>query len=287
MDYKLLILDVDGTTLTSDKRFTPEVRGAIERVINTGLSVTFATGRMYKAISAWVDELRLKTPQICNNGADIILPEPRRHFRNLTLAPELIPLLIEFARTCGQTPMIFSGDRVYGLTPSPDDWLVERNNEPVNHVAPETVCDPNLPVDKFLLLNRRDHNSLIAVRDELRRKLERDHLPPCAVDITEKGILNICHPQATKKNAMQVVCQHLDITPAQVIAVGDGDNDAEMLAAAGLAIAMANATDASRKAAHHITGHNDEHGLAQAIDELIMPVIACATDYDSPVRAEG
>jgi hydroxymethylpyrimidine pyrophosphatase-like HAD family hydrolase len=89
--------------------------------------------------------------------------------------------------------------------------------------------------------------------------------------ITEPGILNFCDPAATKLQAVAWTCEYLGCRLDDVIAVGDGDNDADVLAGVGLGVAMGNASPAARAAAVRSVPDNDHDGLAVAIRDIVLP----------------
>ena len=72
-----------------------------------------------------------------------------------------------------------------------------------------------------------------------------------------------------KAKALADLTQTLGMDLSKVAALGDGDNDVEMLKETGLGIAMGNASDRAKSAAEWLTGTNDEGGVAQAVKKLI------------------
>ena len=75
---------------------------------------------------------------------------------------------------------------------------------------------------------------------------------------------------ATKGNALRALCRHLGLDPAQTLALGDGTNDSDMLRAAGVGVAMANADEAVKAAADHVTGNNNDAGFAEAVEKFVL-----------------
>lgn len=268
---RLLILDVDGTLVTADKRLHPEVRLAVRHALDSGLAVSLATGRMFSAVAGWVRELGLRTPQISNNGADLVDPATGEYLRKLTLAGDLAREALAFATEHHVTTAMFCQERVITLAKTADHWLIERNNEPVDTVTEAEMFAAGRVSEKLLFLDREHPERLPALREELVRRWTdaAGHLP-CALEITEPGILNVCHPQATKLAALRALCERLGFSLAEVAAVGDSDNDAEILAAVGLGIAMGNATPASRAAAKLSVPGNDDIGVVTAICDHVL-----------------
>lgn len=267
---RLLVMDVDGTLLTDTKRLLPEVKLAVRQAVESGLHVALATGRMYAAVAPWVRELGLRTPQICNNGADIVDPVSGACLRNVTLDPAAAAQALRFGRERGVAMALFTGDRVLTPAKTADHWLIERNREPVDEIAFEQLVAAPPPAEKLLFLDRAHPETLPPLRDEFVRRFRADDGPAFMVEITEPGILNICHPLSGKAPALRDLCDHLGITPANVAAIGDSDNDAGMLALAGFGIAMRNATPPSLAAARHVTDSNAAAGVVPAICETIL-----------------
>ena len=75
---------------------------------------------------------------------------------------------------------------------------------------------------------------------------------------------------ATKGNALAALCRHLGLDPAQTLALGDGTNDSDMLRAAGVGVAMANADEAVKAAADFVTGNNNDAGFAEAVEKFVL-----------------
>ena len=75
---------------------------------------------------------------------------------------------------------------------------------------------------------------------------------------------------ATKGNALMWLASHLGISRERTMAFGDGENDVTMLKAAGIGIAMGNGLEMAKRAADQVTLTNDEDGVADAIERLIL-----------------
>ena len=75
---------------------------------------------------------------------------------------------------------------------------------------------------------------------------------------------------AGKANGLRALCRHLGVDMAQTVAFGDGTNDTDMLRAAGLGVAMANAMEDVRNAADYITLSNNDAGVAAAIEQFVL-----------------
>ncbi|MBN2449172.1 MAG: HAD hydrolase family protein, partial [Lentisphaeria bacterium] len=268
---RLLVVDVDGTLLTSGKRLTAAAAEAVVAAREAGLAVTLATGRMVEAVAHWIRDLGLRTPQIGNNGADILDPVTGLRLLHIAMAPAAVGLLLRFARRHDCLPVLFSGARVLAAERRDDLWLIERNNEPVELVSWEELLRPDREVEKALYLDRRHPERLPPLRSRLLGEIADGEPVPFDAQITEPGILNFCHPRATKIEAVRWLCGHLGIALSEVAAVGDGENDAALLGGVGLGIAMGNAAPPTRAAAAVTVADNDHGGVVQAIREVVLP----------------
>ena len=266
--YDLLVLDVDGTFLTPRKQPSAAVLAALREAQAAGVRIAFATGRMYEAIAGWVADLGLATPQIANNGADLVDPQSGERLYSQGLSATTVAWLVEQGQAVDLPTVVFAGTRVLAEAKVPEHWLLERNNEPVSIVPRTALLDPALTIEKLLFLSLTRSAEFAALRDRL-TAVEREGVSFQA-DVSETGILNFCHPLANKAQAVTRLAGRLGIPLAHVAAVGDGDNDAGMLATVGLGIAMGNATPAARAAARLSVSDNDHDGLAEAVYAHIL-----------------
>ena len=268
---RLLLVDVDGTTVDPRKRLLPEVKLALREAQARGLHVAFATGRMYRSIAHWVRELGLRTPQITNNGADIVDPRTGEYLERRSLAGEIAVQVLAAGHELGASVALFRGDLVYAWQRTADHRLIERNNEPVTEISYAELIAMRPDAEKLLFLDVAQPARLYAVRDELARRFRQpDGSLPFYMEITESGILNICHPAASKKMAMQRLCGRLGIPLSAVAAIGDSENDSEMVAAAGLGIAMGNAAPDTLRGAKHVAPSNADIGVVPAICDTVL-----------------
>jgi len=83
----------------------------------------------------------------------------------------------------------------------------------------------------------------------------------------QPDMLELVPPATSKGNGVQILLNHLSISPDEVMAIGDGEDDIEMLQLASLGVALANGSEKTKAVANVIGATNDEDGVAQAIYE--------------------
>jgi hypothetical protein len=105
-----------------------------------------------------------------------------------------------------------------------------------------------------------------ALREKLSSKIydlyEISSSVPEFVEFVSKGI--------TKSGALELIGKKLGISPKEIIAFGDQDNDIPMLKYAGFSVAMANGSKEVKNFADHVTASNDEDGVALAIENIVL-----------------
>ena len=91
------------------------------------------------------------------------------------------------------------------------------------------------------------------------------------VHVTTSGVpmLEISPAGVTKDSGLALLCEHLGVDRADVVAFGDGANDVEMLTWAGTSWAVGNAVAQAKEAADHVAESNDDDGVAQIVEGLL------------------
>ncbi len=282
MTYKLIALDVDGTILTSSHTIAPQTRHAVQRAMAAGVRVTLATGRGFPSALAIARELGLTgTPLVTHDGGYVADPDSRTvvHVERIPadVAREAaillqgiglnVNLLHEERRISSQRIPNF---RWSGLLPQHWQWLRmtldEFRSYPSTHapnlgdylranpVAPPkmyiTGTEEAIGEGRELLADRL--GAVLRTASAGRRAME---VMPC---------------QVSKAAGLRALGAALGIRPEQIIGVGDGYNDVEMISQSGLGVAMGNAPEDVRKLAKFVTRTNDEHGVAHVIEQFVL-----------------
>jgi hydroxymethylpyrimidine pyrophosphatase-like HAD family hydrolase len=83
-------------------------------------------------------------------------------------------------------------------------------------------------------------------------------------------MLEVLPPNASKGNALKVLLKHVGVKAEHVLAMGDGENDIDMVQMAGIGVAVGNAFQGLKDIADHVVGTNDEDGVAQALEQFVL-----------------
>lgn len=131
------------------------------------------------------------------------------------------------------------------------------------NIYDEYICNP-FPVEKLNL-----YHTSCESRARTKRRIEEAEIPVTMV-LAEAASLEISSYGINKGGGLEKLCEHLGISLRETIAVGDADNDIEVLKRAGLAVAMGNANDTVKGIADVIVNDCDHDGCAQVIEEYML-----------------
>ncbi|MGD2051141.1 MAG: Cof-type HAD-IIB family hydrolase [Acidimicrobiia bacterium] len=271
--FRLVIGDVDGTLLTSDKRLTPATREAAHRLHERGVDLMLTSGRPPRGLAMLIEPLQLTTPLAAFNGGMFVSPD-LEVLRCRPLPEDLVPAIDDLLVGHGVSVWAFSGT----------DWFVLDPDGP--HVARESAAVAFRPdvVPSFdgiakivkLVGVSDDEPRLVAAADAIHREFG------FAVSATRSQpyYLDITHPDANKGAVVDYAVAELGVPASRIAAVGDMPNDLPMLAKAGLGVAMGNAAPEVQRAADAVTGRNDDDGFAAAVARLVLARDAAPTRSD-------
>ncbi len=272
MDIRLICMDLDGTALLSDHHsFSPRLVRALEQAHRKGIAIVPVTGRQYgllppplKAHPIWENLVVL-----CNGGQIRKLSDGELLF-HLHIPSEALHQLLALAEKY-RLPIEFSVDSTLYLTEAslslegsdPDlvfhrDTILKNNGQIADSLEP--LCSENI-----------EKVNLLCIPETLREDVLRDmqDIPVSAVWSSSRA-MEITHADASKGNALEALCRMLDISPENVLALGDSGNDITMLRRAGLGVAMGNAPDFVKEAANAVTETNGNDGAALAIERYAL-----------------
>ncbi len=270
-DYKLIACDMDETALTSDLRLTERTINAMEKAVSAGKHVVFTTGRSYRLTKPYIDMVRGMRYALIGTGATgLDLTEGKTLFRH-DIDEETIKWILAASAGYDILPLIFIRNDV--LCPS---WIAERAEEfhvgkyaesyrryldPVENPFPVFMENPQ-PVEKILLLftNSMEKEMIYG---------EIQNLPVSFTSVSDYS-LEINANGVSKARGLKLLCSHLGISLSECIAVGDAQNDMELIRNAGLGLAVANSKKALLDIADQVVPSNDEDGVAVAIEQYLL-----------------
>lgn len=274
MAIRIILLDLDGTLLSSDKTLPSENRTALERAAAKGIHIVPATGRFYRGIPAALRELPFIRYAVCVNGAQIYDAKEdavlHRAEIPLSLAMRVFDRLdrLPVIYDCYLDSTGYMSREFYGKI---DEYIVDP-------IINRMIKDLRTPVDDFkgyLIQQGRSLQKILMFfkdMDARARALESlpGEFPELAVTTAIENNIELNVASATKGNGLRLLCRHLGIDPAEAMAFGDGTNDLSMLRAAGMGVAMKNAARSLLDAADYVTASNDECGVAKAIEKFCL-----------------
>ena len=250
---KLVALDIDGTLVDGDGVLRRDVREAVARILEAGVPVVLSTGRGWTSTVMIYEQLQLPPGwAVTANGAMVVRYPPLE-----VVSEERFDPADSIAKVAEAAPNAIVGVQE-GLK-----WRVSRpfpDGELHGEVVVETLEElASRPVSRIVI---RDPNSSEAVFNEMAQSLG---LHEVAYFIGWSAWLDIAPKGIDKAHGLQRVVDELGLTAADVLAIGDGGNDIEMLQWAGRGVAMGDASHIVRSAANHVTGLFDEGGTAEEL----------------------
>ena len=270
MSIKLILLDLDGTLLTSEKQISPANYAALERCAANGVHIVPSTGRFYGGMPQVVRELPFVRYVVAVNGAQVYDAREDKVLRREEIELEAAFKVFD---ELDKLPVIY--DCYMGGFGYDDAAMYERIDEFISDPRVKAmVKSTRKPVPDLRAFLREQGRPLqklqMFFKDMDRRAAELERLPRLFPDlVVTSSITNnieINAKNANKGEALRFLCRHLGLDVSESMSFGDSGNDLSMILAAGVGVAMANAEDRSLlDAADYVTDTNDNDGVAKAI----------------------
>lgn len=266
MKYRLIALDLDGTLLNSQKEITPAVRQALTWAKARGVHVVLATGRIVGEAAEFARETACDDLMVTAGGAAIATASDERILESWAMPCETGAAAVAAVQDLPVRVMIYVGDKIFINPFSDRDFVVNYRVEGFH--ANKVVLDD---IAGEIRAQRLDVTKVYAIgsRADLEKALA--HIRPLSgVTITSSGDDNfeVMPAGVDKGAALRRLGEMLGVSPAEMVAIGDSDNDAAMLRAVGMPVAMGNADPALKAIARYVTADCDHDGVAQAIYHL-------------------
>ncbi len=269
MKYKLLVLDVDGTLLNNEKQISKRTLSALLKVQHMGIRIVLASGRPTSGLIPLANALELGNFGgfiLSYNGCQVIKADNGEVMFERRINPEQIPYLEKKSRKNNFSIFTYHDD--YILTDNASDPHIRREAE-LNNLKIVEEEEFSIAIDfapcKCVLVSD-DEEALRGLENHWKRRLDGvlDVFP------SEPYFLEVVPCGVDKANTLALLMEQLGVTREEVIAFGDGVADVTMLQLAGKSVAMGHAPDSVKVCADYVTASNEEDGVAQAVEKLIL-----------------
>ena len=267
---KLLALDMDGTLLNSQKKISQENISAIHKAIKAGVKLVLCTGRPPFGVRPYYELLGLAQEDeyvIVDNGCAIHRTSDWAVIDSVALDKQDIHYLYSLTQDSSIQLTLFDEEHyfVVGETPSP---IVVRDTGYV-FTSPTEISLEEAVTGKYTMFQAMflAEKEIVDIFEE---KYASDICQRFSGVRSQDVIYEVMPAGVTKAFALEKLAKKLGIPSEDIMALGDANNDLEMLKFAGLGIAMGNASDYVKSHADDVTDPNDENGVAKAFEKYLL-----------------
>lgn len=273
MSIKVIIMDVDGTLTNSKKLIPEETKSALIKAQENGAILILASGRPTSGLIDFAKELNMEHHHgllVSFNGSKVVNCETNKVLFNKTMSVEEGQAVLEHMKKFNVKPMIIKDNYMY--VNDVFDNKIEINGEPFNIIQYESrggkfrLCEKDdlasfadYPLNKILIAGDPEYlkENYKAIMEPFKDKLSCMFTAPFYFEFTANGI--------DKAKALDTVLIPMGYNREEMIAFGDGQNDASMLKYAGIGVAMDNAVEELKNIADEITLSNEDNGIAVSL----------------------
>ena len=266
MSIRIVFTDVDGTLVDNEHHPIPASAQTI-RAVAARVPVCLVSARSPEGLYPIHRQLGFTGPIACFSGAYVLDHEGNELYSSVIPTADALEIKRYLEN---ELPHVVAA--TYGF----HDWIVDDRSYPRivregDFVQAESRESKDLAgtfgdrgVHKFLLMGEPD--DIVAAQRTVAARY-----PHLNVVRSNDILCEVMSGEASKSNAVRLLCEHYGVSTEEAIAFGDGPNDIDMLQAAGTSFAMANAESTVKDAATQvIEWTNEQCGVARMLEQLIL-----------------
>jgi Cof subfamily protein (haloacid dehalogenase superfamily) len=270
---KVIVTDIDGTLLNSAHELSERNLNALKAAAAQGIKIILATGKTPGSAAGIVEKLGIPIYGIYLQGL-LLMNTDGSIYSQQTLHPDTARQAITYADERGFSLIAFSGSKTLAreITQLTRDYTIPYHEPLPELVGPLQNILWTTPIHKIIAIG--EPRAITALRWQLNTQMGGK------ARLVQAGIPNmmeILPPGGGKGPALKTLLKELHIAAEHVLALGDAENDIEMLQLAGVGVAVGNADEKTKAAANHVVGSNDADGVAEAIERFALPEPAPAS----------
>ncbi len=274
---KILFTDLDGTLLDDNKDISAEDLSAIRKMIEAGHKFVMTTGRPLTSVKKLAEKYGFMEAGfylVSFNGGLIYDCGAKKPILTRRISVEDVKFIMDAAFSSGMHAHTYAGDLVVSEHETEQlktycrlmqmDYVVVKDIREYYGQFINVVVKPPIKVN---IITPFDHSSLESFRAEMRKTTAGK-----LFDVFSKPeMLEFSHMQSNKGDAVRFMADFYKVPMDDTIAVGDEENDCPMIEAAGIGVAMANASQVVKDAADYVTERDNNHsGITEVIEKFVF-----------------
>jgi Cof subfamily protein (haloacid dehalogenase superfamily) len=227
--------------------------------------VTLASGRTFGSVSQFARDLGIDLPLIAHQGALVKDPATGHTLHEDLLQPGVMRDVIRFSRERGLHLNVYIGDDAFMEKTGEEFAVYSALSRKVQQPVPDLLDILDRNPTKFIVVSATPDGTeavLPLIRDHFGDRLSVLRSHPLLIE----GVM----PTVSKGRALSLLAAHLGVSQAETVAIGDNENDMEMLVWAGLGLAMGNAAPEVQAVADCVLPPISEDGFVYGIDRYVL-----------------
>ena len=265
-----VFIDIDGTLINSQKNISENTKNVIKRCIEKNIKIILASGRSRNDTLKYQSEIKSSPYIISSNGADSYDIEEKKEICSEPIPKKVANKLLLYAQKHNCKINLNYDDKVVmNISFYPDEKDKERTNEELMEIILKEK------IVQCVILSRE-----LEKIKEFKTYLQKE-IPEVKIENQSKRLSNpeskpsssyycdITSSRVSKGNAVEQVCEYLNVKKENIVVIGDGENDITMFEKTSNSVAMGNATEKVKRRANYITDTNDEEGVANFLERIL------------------
>jgi len=271
VSYKAVFADLDRTLLRSDATISDFTKETLEKLLASGVDFVPCSGRALNSLPDFIFDIKGIRHAVTSNGVSVDDIQNRKSLEYLLISPEVPEKLFKYLENEEVQYEIFIDGQGYVQKEYLDDpHAFDEVTFRVDYL--QRTRRPVEDIKAFILEHKNEIGSLeVIIHPKDAGRIYnglKEKFPEIYMTNSEPFLVEVSNLNCGKHNGLKRYCSIMGIKPEQVIAFGDGNNDIEMLQAAGFGISVANAVEECKKASKKVVLSNDEDGVAKEIVEI-------------------
>ncbi|MCA9380628.1 Cof-type HAD-IIB family hydrolase [Candidatus Dojkabacteria bacterium] len=264
--YRAIISDFDGTIVDHNLVLSPSVVAKVVDFQKYGFIFTIASGRGFLGdLADAVAKMKILSPIIIRNGAEIVLPESKKVIYGKYIKPQVSSKIIQDLIKEEYEFYVEKADYTYSVEAKPGIHAPNENYKDIKLLEASDIPKILIKADSLTKADKIKNYLISNFNEQISVKVNslKDNI--YAIDVNSIEV--------SKATAIEFLIDYMNLDKYEIVAIGDNMNDISLFEHAGYKIAMGNAVDELKSIADFVTDSVDEQGIIKVIDMIIDGII--------------